>query len=112
MVGEIVAQAVADVRARPDVPAAELEMRPAPDGITAEAWRHHVTVGRDLVAQHRAAQHRIGVIALEVVPAYVADHQAEDVLARVANDIGITTAEILACRRYAISDDVRAMDGW
>ncbi|MEZ0028327.1 hypothetical protein P3T36_006319 [Kitasatospora sp. MAP12-15] len=112
VVGEIVAQAVADVRARPDVPAAELEMRPAPDGITAEAWRHHVTVGRDLVAQHRAAQHRIGVIALEVVPAYVADHQAEDVLARVANDIGITTAEILACRRYAISDDVRAMDGW
>ncbi|MGW2546156.1 hypothetical protein ACWC5I_36140 [Kitasatospora sp. NPDC001574] len=71
-----------------------------------------MAAGRDLVAQHRAAQHRIGVLALEVVPAYVGDRQAEDVLAPVADDIGITTAEMLACRRYAISGDVRAMDGW
>ncbi|MFD5437359.1 hypothetical protein ACFWJ4_35085 [Kitasatospora sp. NPDC127067] len=111
-VGGIVAAAVAEVRARPDIPAAELETGPAPDGITAEAWRRHVSAGRDLVAQHRAAQHRIGVLALETVPAYVGDRQAEDVLARVADDIGITTEEILACRRYAISGDVRAMDGW
>ncbi|MGX4735079.1 hypothetical protein [Kitasatospora griseola] len=32
-VGGIVAAAVAEVRARPDVPAAELETGPAPDGI-------------------------------------------------------------------------------
>ena len=112
VVGGIVARAVTEVRTRPDVPAAELESGPAPDGITAEAWRQHVSAGRDLVAQHRAAQHRLGVLALEVVPAYVGDRQAEDVLAPVADDIGLTTAELLACRRYAISGDVRAMDGW
>jgi len=111
-VGGIVAAAVAEVRARPDIPAAELETGPAPDGITTEAWRRHVSAGRDLVAQQRAAQHRIGILALETVPAYIGDRQAIDVLARVANDIGITTEEILACRRYALSGDVRAMDGW
>ncbi|MFJ2781580.1 hypothetical protein [Kitasatospora sp. NPDC087315] len=112
-VGGIVAAAVAEVRARPDVPAAELETGPAPDGITTETWRRHVSVGRDAITQQRAAQLGIGALALEVVPAYVSDRQAEDSgLARLANDIGITTAEILACRRYAISGDVRAMDGW
>ncbi len=112
VVGGIVARAVTDVRTRPDVPISELETGPAPDGITTEAWRRHVSAGRDLVAQQRAAQHRIGVLALEVVPAYVTDRRAEDVLAAVADDIGITTDEMLACRRYAISGDVRAMDGW
>ncbi|MFD9597360.1 hypothetical protein ACFWA9_32045 [Kitasatospora sp. NPDC059973] len=112
VVGGIVARAVTEVRDRPDVPASELETGPAPDGITAEAWRRHVSAGRDLVAQHRAAQHRLGVLALEVVPAYVGDGQAEDVLAPVADDIGLTIAELVACRRYAISGDVRAMDGW
>ncbi|MFE2414984.1 hypothetical protein ACFXDE_42335 [Kitasatospora sp. NPDC059408] len=112
-VGGIVAAAVAEVRARPDVPAAELETGPAPDGITAEAWRRHVSVGRDAMTQQRAAQLGIGALALEVMSAYVSDRQAEDAgLARLANDIGITTEEILACRRYAISGDVRAMDGW
>ena len=71
-----------------------------------------MSAGRDLVTQHRAAQHRIGVLALEVAPAHVADGRAMDVLAPVADDIGITTAELLACRRYALSGDVRAMDGW
>ncbi|MFE3109742.1 hypothetical protein ACFXKJ_27085 [Kitasatospora indigofera] len=112
VVGGIVARAVTDVRARPDIPASELAATDRPDGYAAEEWRRHVTVGRDLVAQHRAAQHRIGVLALEVVPAYIADGRAMDVLAPVADDIGITTAEMLACRRYAISGDVRAMDGW
>lgn len=113
VVGGIVARAVTDVRARPDIPAAELEMGPAPDGITTEAWRRHVSAGRDAITQQRAAQLGIGALALEVVPAYVSDRQAEDRgLARLANDIGITTEEILACRRYAISGDVRALDGW
>ncbi|MGE7437036.1 hypothetical protein [Kitasatospora sp. NPDC001175] len=72
-----------------------------------------MSAGRDLVAQQRAAQHRIGILALETVPAYIGDRQAEDAgLARLANDIGITTEEILACRRYTIAGDVRAMDGW
>ncbi|MEV0537628.1 hypothetical protein [Kitasatospora sp. NPDC050463] len=66
--------------------------------------RHHPAARRP--ARHRCAR-------LEVVPAYVSDRQAEDRgLARLASDIGITTEEILACRRYAISGDVRAMDGW
>ncbi|MGW6916279.1 hypothetical protein ACWGB8_21020 [Kitasatospora sp. NPDC054939] len=60
----------------------------------------------------RAAQHRIGVLALEVSPAYISDRQATDNLGRIANDIGTTTDELLACRRYALSGDVRAMDGW
>ncbi|MER6365758.1 hypothetical protein [Kitasatospora sp. NPDC001527] len=112
-VGGIVAAAIAEIRARPDIPAAELETGPAPDGITTEAWRRHVTTGRDAITQHRAAQLGIGALALEVVPAHVSDRQAEDTgLARLANDIGITTEEILACRRYALSGDVRAMDGW
>ncbi|MGW7448145.1 hypothetical protein [Kitasatospora sp. NPDC054795] len=81
--------------------------------ITAEAWRRNVSVGRDAIARQRAAQLGIGALALEAVPAYVSDRQAENAgLARLANDIGITTAELLACRRYAISGDVRAVDGW
>ncbi|MGW2543449.1 hypothetical protein ACWC5I_21840 [Kitasatospora sp. NPDC001574] len=112
MVGGIVTAAIAEVRTRPDMPAAELETDPTPDGFTAEAWRRHVSAGRDLVSQNHAAQHLTGVLALETVPAYISDRQAEDVLARVANDIRIGTAEILACRRYAISGDVRAMAGW
>jgi hypothetical protein len=102
------------VRDRLNVPAAELETGPAPDGFTAKAWRRHASAGRDLVAQNHAAQHRIGVLALETVPAYGSERQAEDVLARVANDIGIGigTEEIPACRRDAVSGDVRAMDGW
>ncbi|MFF7459074.1 hypothetical protein [Kitasatospora sp. NPDC008115] len=112
-VGGIVAAAVAEVRALPDIPAAELETGPTPDGITAEAWRRHVTTGRDAISQQRAAQLGIGALALEVAPAHVSDRRAEDHgLARLANDIGITTEEILACRRYAISGDVRAMEGW
>ncbi|WP_404870703.1 hypothetical protein ACI1MP_36910 [Kitasatospora griseola] len=87
--------------------------RPVPNGITAEAWRRQVDAGHDLATQQRAAQLGIGALALEVVPAYIGDRQAEDAgLARLANDIGITTEEILACRRYALSGDVRAMNGW
>ncbi|MET9183014.1 hypothetical protein ABZX88_33125 [Kitasatospora aureofaciens] len=113
VVDGIVATAVAEVRARPDIPAAEPETGPTPDGITTEAWRRHVSAGRDAITQQRATQLGIGALALEVMPAYVSDRQAEDSgLARLANDIGITTEEILACRRYAISGDVRAMDGW
>ncbi|GGU99200.1 hypothetical protein ACIG0C_30040 [Kitasatospora aureofaciens] len=68
-----------------------------------------MSVGRDAITQQRAAQPGIGALALEVVPAYLSDRQAEDSgLARLANDIGITTEEILACRRYAMSGDVRA----
>ncbi|MFF1908267.1 hypothetical protein [Kitasatospora sp. NPDC058218] len=104
-VGEVVAQAVADVRARPDVLADELESGPAPDGITTKAWRRHVTASRDLVAQHRTAHPRGR-------PSLRRRRRAEDVLAAVADNIGITAEEILACRSYAISGDVRAMDGW
>ncbi|MER8103901.1 hypothetical protein [Kitasatospora sp. NPDC094016] len=112
-VGGIVAAAVAEVRARPDVPAAELGIGPAPDGITAEAWRRHVAAGREAISQQRAAELGIGALALEVCPAYLSDRQAEDEgLARLANDIGLTTDHLLACRRYAISGDPRAMDGW
>ncbi|MFB7672316.1 hypothetical protein ACFC26_12955 [Kitasatospora purpeofusca] len=112
-VGRIVAAAIAEVRARPDIPAAELEAGPVPGGTTAETWRRHVSCGRDAITQHRAAQLGLGALALGVVPAYVSDRRAEDAgLARLANDIGITTDELLACRRYAISGDVRAMDGW
>ncbi|GGR00758.1 hypothetical protein [Kitasatospora griseola] len=112
-VGGIVAAAVAEVRARPDVPAVELETGPAPDGTTAEAWRRHVHAGRDAITQQRAAQLGIGTLALELAPAHLSDRQAEDAgLTRLANDIGITTDEILACRRYAITSDVRAMNGW
>ncbi|WP_405363516.1 hypothetical protein OG535_39580 [Kitasatospora sp. NBC_00085] len=84
-VGGIVAAAVAEVRARPDIPAAELDTGPAPGGFTAEAWRRHVSAGRDPVSQNHATQHRIGVLALEVVPACISDRQAEDILARVAD---------------------------
>ncbi|MGW2401808.1 hypothetical protein ACWCYY_35165 [Kitasatospora sp. NPDC001664] len=113
VVGGVVAAAIAEVRARPDVPPAELETGPAPGGITAEAWRRYASAGRDAVAEQRRGQRELGELALEVVPAYVSDLQAEDNgLARLASDIGITTGELLACRRYAMSGDVRAMDGW
>ncbi|MFD4537996.1 hypothetical protein ACFWNL_37785 [Kitasatospora sp. NPDC058397] len=51
--------------------------------------------GESTTLKHRvqqpAREHRTLQERLEVVPAYVTDHQAEDVLAHVADDIGITT---------------------
>ncbi|MET9397094.1 hypothetical protein [Kitasatospora sp. NPDC002965] len=63
-----------------------------------------------LVSEHRAARHRIGILAPEVVPAYVGDRPAEDVLSPGTHAITITTAEMPTRRRYATCGEVRAMD--
>ncbi|MFD4394175.1 hypothetical protein [Kitasatospora sp. NPDC058478] len=57
--------------------------------------------------EHRTLQER-----LEVVPPYDAGHQAEDILAHVADDTGIATDGLPAGHRYAICGGIRAVDGW
>ncbi|MFD0573945.1 hypothetical protein ACFQ0T_37970 [Kitasatospora gansuensis] len=65
-------------------------------------------------AIHRLADNLAEARAGPPLPEHVADTgRTEDAgLARLANDIGITTDKLLACRRYVISGNVRAMDGW
>lgn len=79
-IGAAVEAAVAELRTRPDVPAAELESTPGPDGYPVKAWRALVARGRGELQEQLRLQHRIGLLALEVAPGYVADRDAEDVL--------------------------------
>ncbi|MFH9671975.1 hypothetical protein ACH4L5_06780 [Streptomyces sp. NPDC017405] len=48
---------------------------------------------------------------LEVAPAYLSDIEAADVLALLCDQIGEPLEHGLAARRYAMSDDRRALHG-
>ncbi|MEZ0094971.1 hypothetical protein [Streptacidiphilus sp. EB129] len=67
---------------------------------------------RAVVDQLVAIQGRLGVLALEIAPAYLTDAQARDGgLDRLANDIGIEIEHLLAARHYAVTGDRRALEG-
>lgn len=109
-IGEAVAAAVAELRERPDVPVAELESGPGPDGYPVEAWRALVARGHGLAHDRLAAHRELGLLALRVAPGYVADRDAEEVLHILGEEIGSSVDELLACRRYALTGDARATD--
>jgi hypothetical protein len=105
-----VAAAVAELRERPDVPAAELESKPGPDGYPIEAWRALVARGHGLAQERLDAHRELGLLALRVVPGYVAERDAEEVLHVLGEEIGSSAEELLACRRYALTGDARATE--
>ncbi|MFE2728763.1 hypothetical protein [Kitasatospora sp. NPDC059327] len=109
-VGEVVAGAVAELRERPDVPVAELAVAGGPDGYDAEAWRRHVTAGRPLVAEQQQNDRALGEIALRLAPAHLSDRSALPVLAVYADFVGEDPELFLACRRYLITGDWRAVE--
>ncbi|GAA2984261.1 hypothetical protein GCM10010519_18380 [Streptomyces lactacystinicus] len=55
--------------------------------------------GSAVVHTHPIAQHRIGALPLAACAAL---HQVEE--------IGSTAEQLLACRRYALTDDARAVE--
>jgi len=109
-IGAAVAAAVAELRERPDVPVAELESAPGPDGYPVEAWRALVAEGRGEQQKHLRIQRELGLLVLDAVPGYVAERAAEEVLQLLGAQIGSSVEELLACRRYALTGDARAVD--
>ncbi|MFE4356077.1 hypothetical protein [Kitasatospora sp. NPDC056800] len=110
VVAEIVARSVADVRSRPDVPAAEPAVVHGPDGWDTEQWHSHVARGRDLARQRLDVRHELGLLALQVAPGYLADREAEEALGILGEEIGSTAEQLLAARRYALTGDPRAVE--
>ncbi|MFF7458444.1 hypothetical protein [Kitasatospora sp. NPDC008115] len=110
-VAAAVADAVAELRESPDVPPADLRRVPGPDGMDVEAWRTVVAEGLDVQKRLRGGYRELGLLALRVAPGYVSDHDAETVLHLLGEEIGSTFDELLACRRYALTGDARAVEG-
>ncbi|MDH6711101.1 hypothetical protein P3T27_007853 [Kitasatospora sp. MAA19] len=90
--------------------AAELESAPGPDGYPVEAWRALVAQGHGLAQERLVAHRELGLLALRVVPGYVAERDAEEVLHVLGEEIGSSAEELLACRRYALTGDARATE--
>ncbi|MFJ9448455.1 hypothetical protein ACIRRH_42660 [Kitasatospora sp. NPDC101235] len=109
-IGAAVAAAVAELRGRPDAPAAELESAPGPDGYPVEAWRALVARGHGLARQRLAAHRELGLLALRVVPGYIAERDAEDVLHILGEEIGSNAEKLRSCRRFVLTGDARAID--
>ncbi|MFF2660009.1 hypothetical protein ACFVUH_21920 [Kitasatospora sp. NPDC058032] len=110
-VAAAVADAVAELCERPDVPPADLHSVPGPDGMDVEAWRTAVGEGLEVQKRLRGGFRELGLLALRVAPGYVSDHDAEAVLHLLGEEIGSTCDELLACRRYALTGDARAVEG-
>jgi len=67
---------------------------------------------RAVVDELVATQGELGLLALEIAPAYLTDAQARDGgLGQLANDIGIEVEQLLAARHYAVTGDRRALEG-
>jgi hypothetical protein len=105
-----VTAAVTELRERPDVPAAELESEPGPSGYPVEMWRTLAAQGREAHQDHLHIQRELGLLALQAVPGYVAERDAEEVLHVLGEEIGSSAEELLACRRYALTGDARATE--
>ncbi|MFE6869168.1 hypothetical protein ACFVFS_21745 [Kitasatospora sp. NPDC057692] len=110
-VAAAVADAVAELRERPDVPPADLRTVHGPDGMDVEAWRATVAEGLDTQRRLRGGFRELGLLALRVAPGYLSDHDCEPVLHLLAEEVGSTCDELLACRRYALTGDARAVEG-
>ncbi|MEU2258525.1 hypothetical protein ABZ540_35770 [Nocardia xishanensis] len=52
----------------------------------------------------------LGQVILEFAPAYHAETDVADLVSVFADDVGIPVEEAMACRRYAITGDVRCLD--
>ncbi|MER7817209.1 hypothetical protein [Streptomyces sp. NPDC096153] len=107
-VAAVVHDVVATVRRRPDVTADELDRIELPEGCpyTADLVRE----GRRLVAQLDDADRKLGAHALEIAPAHWSEERAAEPLGILAAEIGgEDPALILACRRYVITGDRRAV---
>lgn len=108
-VAGVVHDVVADVRRRPDVTPDELNRIEIPDG--APYTVDDVREGRRLVAQLRDADRQLGVLALEIAPAHWPEERAAGPLGILADDLGGEDAGlVLACRRYVITGDYRAVE--
>jgi hypothetical protein len=108
-VAAVVHDVVADVRRRPDVTPDELDAIELPDGVPYTV--DDVREGRRLVAQLRDADRRLGVLALEIAPAYWSEERAAEPLGILADDLGgEDPALVLACRRFAVTGDYRAVE--
>jgi hypothetical protein len=95
----VVRQAVRDVRAAPFPPPADPLADPA------------LTELRRVVDDGAGHTHQLGELMLEVVPAYLSDTAAADVLAPLCEQISEAPDNGLAARRYAMSGDRRALYG-
>lgn len=108
-VAAVVHDVVADVRRRPDVTPDELDAIEIPAGVpyTVEDVRE----GRRLVAQLQETDRRLGVLALEIAPAHWSDERAAGPLGLLADDSGgEDPGHVLACRRFVITGDYRAVE--
>lgn len=110
-IGTAVADAVAELRERPDVPPADLRIVRAPEGWEVEAWRAVVTEGLNAQERVLGGFRDLGLLALRMAPGYLSDHDAEPVLHLLGKETGSTCEELLACRRYALTGDPRAIEG-
>ncbi|MFE4356870.1 hypothetical protein [Kitasatospora sp. NPDC056800] len=99
VVAEIVARSVADVRSRPDVPAAELAVVHGPDGWDTEQWHSCVARGRDMARKRLDVRHELGLLALQVAPGYLCDRKAEEALGIPGEEIGSTAEQPPAATR-------------
>ncbi|WP_223199588.1 hypothetical protein, partial [Solihabitans fulvus] len=99
----IVREAVDHVRRPP--PAPPTPPAPAAPGLVDPV----VTAGREAAAQLWRAWWQLGQFALEITPGHWSDQRAADVLFVFAEDIGEDLDTVLACRRYALTGDRRAL---
>ncbi|MFD9596786.1 hypothetical protein ACFWA9_29115 [Kitasatospora sp. NPDC059973] len=109
LVAAVVADVVAEVRARPDLAEEDLDEIEVPPGApyTAEDVRR----GRRLVAELTDCDRQLGMLALEVVPAYRSEAGAAlGPLGVLADELGEDVELLLACRRYAVTGDYRAVE--
>ncbi|MER6365762.1 hypothetical protein [Kitasatospora sp. NPDC001527] len=105
----LVGGAVAELRERPNVPVAEFAVADGPDGYKSEQWRRHITTGRTLVAVQQRSDRALGEVALRLAPAYFSGRSALTVLTVYSDDAGEDPELFLACRRYVITGDWRAV---
>ncbi|MFD4535648.1 hypothetical protein ACFWNL_18410 [Kitasatospora sp. NPDC058397] len=108
LVAAVVADVVAQVRARPDVVEEDLDAIEVPPGAPYDAGA--VRRGRRLVAELADCDRQLGALALDVVPAFRAEAEAADPLGVLAAEIGEDVGLLLACRRYAVTGDYRAVE--
>ncbi|MFJ9917419.1 hypothetical protein [Actinacidiphila glaucinigra] len=70
---------------------------------------HDVERGRQIICAVQAAHQRLGMLALEIAPAYWSDQRAIEALEPFAAALEEDLSCILACRRYAVTDNWRSV---
>ncbi|MBF6235340.1 hypothetical protein, partial [Nocardia farcinica] len=67
--------------------------------------------GRAYADQIRSTAAQLGELLLELAPAYHAETEVAAVVSRFADDVNMPVDVAMAYRRYAITGDVRCLDG-